>query len=105
MKTMKATLVARDPKRPTVSRREFLGAAGATAAAFTIVPRHVLGGPGQIPPSAKINVAFIGVGSQGLRVMVNFLRQPDVQGVAVCDPNKGGSGHPQYEASEFCTSV
>jgi predicted dehydrogenase len=84
-----------------MNRRKFLGA----AAAFTIVPRRVLGGPGQVPPSAKVNVAFIGVGSQGLRVLINFLRQPDVHCVAVCDPNQGSSGHPQYEASEFCTSV
>src|SRR5437773_4734160 len=105
MKTKKTTHIVSNSKRPAVSRREFLGTAGATAAAFTIVPRHVLGGPGQIPPSAKINVAFIGAGSQGLRVMVNFLRQPDVQGVAVCDPNNGSGGHPQYENNEFCTSV
>jgi predicted dehydrogenase len=49
----------------------------------------VLGGAERLPPSEKINVSFIGVGSQGLRVMLNFLRQPDVQGVAVCDPNQG----------------
>src|SRR3989442_418947 len=52
------------------------------AAAIAIVARHVLGGAGQTPPSEKINVASIGVGSQGLRVMLSFLRQPDVQGVA-----------------------
>jgi len=48
-------------------RRQVLlaGAAGAAAAAFTIVPRHVLGGPGQTPPSEKLNIAGIGVGGMG----------------------------------------
>ncbi len=39
------------------------GAAG--AAAFTIVPRRVLGGPGNVPPSERLNIAGIGVGGQG----------------------------------------
>ena len=30
-----------------------------------IVPRHVLGGPGYIPPSDKVNIAGIGVGGKG----------------------------------------
>ncbi len=47
-----------------VSRRDFMGAAGAVAA-FTIVPRYVLGGPGNTPPSEKLNIAGIGVGGQG----------------------------------------
>ena len=48
-----------------VGRRRFLKAAGlAGAAAFTIVPRHVLG-QGQTPPSEKLNIAGIGVGGQG----------------------------------------
>jgi predicted dehydrogenase len=47
-----------------LSRRGFLaGAAG--AATFMIVPRHVLGGPGQAAPSSKLNIAGIGVGGQG----------------------------------------
>jgi predicted dehydrogenase len=37
-----------------ISRRGFL-AATATTAAVTIVPRHVLGGPRNIPPSEKLN--------------------------------------------------
>lgn len=102
MKTAKRTLAL---TKPGVSRRKFLAAAGATAAAFTIVPRHVLGGAEHVPPSEKINVAFIGVGAQGLRVMLNFLRQPDVQGVAVCDPNKGSADYPQWGNNEFCNSV
>jgi predicted dehydrogenase len=42
------------------NRREFLGGAAA-AAAFTIVPRHVLG-QGQTPPSEKPNIASVGAG-------------------------------------------
>jgi hypothetical protein len=34
-----------------VSRRQFLGGIAATVTAFTIVPRHVLGGEGYVPPS------------------------------------------------------
>ncbi|MGB2643702.1 MAG: Gfo/Idh/MocA family oxidoreductase [Candidatus Acidiferrum sp.] len=88
-----------------VTRREFLGKTAATAAAFSIVPRHVLGGNGYVPPSDKVNIAFIGVGAQGLRVMLGFLKQPDVQGVAVCDVNKSGANYPQWEDHEFTKSV
>jgi predicted dehydrogenase len=47
-----------------LSRRGFMSGAAA-AAAFTIVPRHVLGGAGNIAPSEKLNIAGIGVGGQG----------------------------------------
>jgi len=87
------------------SRRRFLGGAATTVAGLTIVPRHVFGGAGYVPPSDKINIAFIGVGSQGLRVMLGFLRQPDVQAVAVCDPNRGSGDYPQWDKSEFCNRV
>jgi len=42
-----------------VSRRTFLEGAAA-AAAFTIVPRSVLGGPGEAPPSETFAVGHIG---------------------------------------------
>lgn len=44
-----------------MSRRDFIGTTAA-AAAFTIVPRHVLGGAGVQAPSDTLNVAAIGVG-------------------------------------------
>jgi predicted dehydrogenase len=87
-----------------VSRRKFLKQTAA-AASFSIVPRHVLGGAGFVAPSDKVNIAFIGVGSQGFRVMLEFLAQPDVQGVAVCDVNKTGANHPQWSAREYCERV
>ena len=50
------------PDEPArLSRRRFLPA---TAAAFTIVPRHVLGA-GYEPPSDKLNIAAVGVGGVG----------------------------------------
>ncbi len=51
-------------KKSNISRREFLGSATAATAAFTIVPRHVLGGPGTTPPSEKLNIAAIGAGGR-----------------------------------------
>ncbi len=74
------------------NRRRFLGAAAATAA-FTIVPRNVLGGPGYVAPSDKITLAHIGIGTQGLREIVNLLPVPEIQIVAVCDPNKDPAGY------------
>ncbi|RQW10745.1 gfo/Idh/MocA family oxidoreductase, partial [candidate division KSB1 bacterium] len=47
-----------------ISRRQFVGALGASAL-FTIVPRHVLGGPGFMAPSDMLNIAGIGVGGMG----------------------------------------
>ncbi len=72
-----------------INRRKFLGGTAA-AAAFTIVPRHVLGGAGNVAPSEKITFAHIGCGTQGLREMVGLLAMPEVQIVAVCDPEKDG---------------
>jgi predicted dehydrogenase len=89
----------------SVSRREFVSQSTAAAIGFTIVPRRVLGGAGYVPPSDKVNVAFIGVGAQGLRVMLHFLRESDVQGVAVCDVAKSGDQYPQWSVHEFSKSV
>lgn len=50
----------------SITRRRFSGAAA--LAAFTIVPRHVLG-QGQTPPSDKLNYAAIGVGGMGQNYM------------------------------------
>jgi predicted dehydrogenase len=102
---MKNRFQSRNSSTGELSRRTFLQKSAGAAVGFSIVPRHVLGGVGYVPPSDKINIAFIGVGAQGLRVMLHFLAQPDVQGVAVCDVNKSGSNYPQWAPHEFCNSV
>jgi len=55
----------KNSKSKSLSRRNFLGTAATAAAAFTIIPRYVMGGNGYTAPSDLINVAGIGVGSQG----------------------------------------
>jgi predicted dehydrogenase len=67
------------------SRRHFLGTT-LGAAAFTIVPRHVLGGPGFVPPSEKVNIAIVGCGGQGRTNLEALFAEPDAQIVAVADP-------------------
>ncbi len=91
--------------KSSLSRRQFLDRAGSAAVGLTIVPRRVLGGPEYVPPSDKVNIAFIGVGAQGLRVMLSFMKQPDVQAVAVCDCNKGSGDYPQWGDHEFRDAV
>src|SRR3954464_15750076 len=57
-------------KKKNTTRREFVGdvakaSAGAALSTFTIVPRHVLGGPGFTPPSALLNIGIVGMGGMG----------------------------------------
>ena len=67
------------------TRRQFIGSVAAAAAA-TLVPRHVLGGPRFVPPSEKVNVALVGAGGQGRTNTRALFQEPDVQVIAVADP-------------------
>ena len=69
----------------TISRRTLLGG-GVAAAAFTVVPRHVLGGAGRTPPSEKLNIAGIGIGGQG-RWDLQQVNSQNI--VALCDVDWG----------------
>ncbi len=64
-----------------MTRRKFINTAAVTAASISIVPRHVLGGSGFVPPSDKITLANIGCGTQGLREMTRLLAHPEGPGV------------------------
>src|SRR4051795_2423881 len=61
------------PQPGKLSRRELL-AGGVAATAFSIVPRHVLGGAGFVAPSEKITLGCIGFGTQAGRT--HGLRKP-----------------------------
>ncbi len=68
-----------------MKRRKFISSTAA-AAGLTIIPRHVLGGKGFTAPADRVNLACIGTGTQGTRVLLDLLKIPDVQIVSVADP-------------------
>lgn len=82
------------------SRREFLKqttAVSVGAIGFPyIVPASALGKDGRPPPSGRIVMGCIGLGGQGTGNMNGFMRQPEMQIVAVCDVERGrpGGGPP-----------
>jgi len=87
-------------QKKEITRRDFMGVAAA-AAAFAVVPRHVVGGSGRTAPSEKLNIAGIGVGGRGAG---------DLQGVssenivALCDvdwSHAGGTFRRYPKASKY----
>jgi predicted dehydrogenase len=69
----------KDPQ--AISRRRFL-AGTTTAAAFSIIPRHVLGAEGQPSANNKLQIAAVGVGGMG----ANDIRSVTSEKVvAICD--------------------
>jgi predicted dehydrogenase len=73
----------------TTTRRELLKTAG-VAAAFTIVPRHVLGGQGQMPPSEKINLAAVGTRGQAASDIGQLAPGNNMVALAEVDRREGG---------------
>lgn len=72
-------------KRRRLTRRRFLQRTAAGAAAFTIVPRHVLGGQGHVAPSDTFGGALIGCGGQGRQTFKQLSNGLNVRLLAECD--------------------
>ena len=83
-----------------ISRRKFLSKTATVAATLSVMPRHVLGGPGKVSPNSKTTLACIGVGGQGTQNMMTFAEFPEVQIVAVCDVNKESGGYVSWNWSK-----
>jgi hypothetical protein len=84
------------PKRSSISRRKFVEMTAASAIGFTILPRHVLGGKNFTAPSDKLTLAYIGVGTQGIRELLPLLASDQFHVIAVCDPNKEAMGYKDW---------
>lgn len=71
-------------KKVTLDRRNFIRKSSAAAIAFTIIPRHVLGGIGYTAPSDQLTKAIIGVGGMGR----GHFGYEGTRLLAVCDVDK-----------------
>ncbi len=81
--------------RAARSRRGFLAASGSAAFAFTVVPRHVLGGPGYLAPSEQVNVAGIGAGGMGAGDIATHAKN-GANIVALCDVDDNASAFKSF---------
>lgn len=58
-----------------------------------VLPASALGRDGQVAPSNRITMGFIGTGNQGTNDLRVFLGDERVQVLAVCDVNKESNGY------------
>ncbi len=70
-----------DNSNRLIGRRQFVTTT-AMASSLLLVPRHVVAGSGEAAPSAKLNIAGIGIGGMGARNLANLESQNIV---ALCD--------------------
>lgn len=68
-----------------MDRKAFIRNTVISAAAFSILPRHVLGGKGFLAPSDRINLGYIGTGKQVYHLLNNIGKVADTMVVAACD--------------------
>lgn len=78
------------------SRRNFVKNT-ALASSIFIVPRHVLGGPGFLAPSDRLNIAAIGAGGKGASDIANASVNGRENVVALCDVDFSGSAKRSVE--------
>jgi predicted dehydrogenase len=71
------------------SRRQFLKTTTLAVSAVSVVPRHVLGAPGQKGPNEKLNIAGIGVGGMG-RSNLKACSAENI--IALCDVDQNYAG-------------
>jgi len=92
-----------------VSRRKFLRNTSLSLAGVIgfphIIPSRVLGRNGVIPPSEKINVASIGTGHQGLRILRSTIGSQDAHLVAVCDVDSLKRQRTQNVVNEYYANL
>src|SRR5262245_32032682 len=67
------------------SRRDFIKQSAVAAAAFMIVPRHVLGGKGFRAPSDMLTVASVGCGGKGESDIFMFNKSGKANIAFLCD--------------------
>ena len=68
-----------------MNRRNFIGKTAVGAAAFTVIPRHVLGGNGFVAANDRVNLGYIGNGKQIYTLLNNIGACKETVAVAASD--------------------
>ena len=89
--------------RSAITRRRFLRNTAVVATTATVLPRHIVAGSEQSPPSERLRLAFVGVGGRGAHNLKS-LAGLGQQVVALCDvdQDRAAASLPQYpQAKQF----
>lgn len=87
------------------TRRDLLRDLGLSTAALSLAPYAFARNTRPHSPSDKLTIACIGVGSQGMRVLLDVIRLPEVQIIAVCDCNRGSDDYIDWSGDELRKKV
>ena len=68
-----------------MNRRNFIEKAVAGAAAFTIIPRPVIGGNGFVAANDRINLGYIGTGKQSYTLLEAIMKCKETMVLAASD--------------------
>ncbi len=79
-----------------IKRRRFIKHTATSFIGLSILPSYVMGSGGFFSPNERLNVALIGCGTQSFKMLPDWLKQPEIQFTAVCDPNKESYDYPQW---------
>jgi predicted dehydrogenase len=84
-----------------MTRRSFLSASAVAATAFSVVPRHVLWA-GEAAPTAKLNIAGIGVGGMGASNL-EALKSQNIVALCDVDPNHAANTFKKFPNAKAYT--
>ena len=87
-----------------ITRRGFLAGSAGAAAALAVVPRHVLGGQGNVPPSDTFGAALIGCGGRGGGTFRDLKGKHglETRALAMCDVHEGRLASALKRAGSSC---
>ena len=88
-------------RKSNISRRDFATLAATAISGITLVPRHVLGGRGFVPPSDKLNIAGIGAGGRAVDDLEGVSSQNIIALADVDDRQAAGSYKKYPQAKRY----
>lgn len=89
--------------KASTSRRKFIRNSLLGGAAFTIIPRWVMGGKGFIAPSDTLYIAGIGVGGRGYEDLVQSVKHPNAKIAFLCDVDdrQSADARKQFSSAKY----